>query len=646
VTFRPENPAIVQGDLSILLEVHSPRYEAARDALARFAELEKSPEHVHTYRVTPLSLWNAASAGMTAEQVVGALAEFAKYDVPQNVTADVTDFMGRWGRLRLLPASAPGGPLRLECSDDYLRRLLASDKRVAPLIAGRTIDGGFLVPLAHRGTLKQALLRVGYPVDDRAGFTPGARLDFTLRETMRSGLAFAVRPYQRDAVRAFLGGGDDAGGGHGVIALPCGAGKTVVALAAASMLKTRTLVITTSRPAVHQWMSEALDKTTLTEADVGEYSGACKEIRPFTVATYHVVARRNLRRRRNSQAPSPPASAAPTESPTGNDVGPAEAPAEFTHWGLFDAQDWGLIVYDEVHLLPAPVFRLTAQLQARRRLGLTATLIREDGLEGDVFSLIGPKRYDVPWKDMEQQGWIAQAACYEIRVPLPPERKIAYVTAGDQTEAFRIAADNPDKDEVVRELIDGHEGERVLVIGHYLSQLERLARVLSAPLLTGGTSTGERERHFDAFRAGKEKLLVLSRIGNFSIDLPQASVMIQVSGLFGSRQEEAQRLGRILRPKAGGATFYTLVSHDTREQDFGLHRQLFLTEQGYRYYVEDWRRPTPVEAKVVDGREAALPGDRDGGAAGSRARGPGPSHPEALPEAGPVGLLPPRSTGP
>jgi DNA excision repair protein ERCC-3 len=598
---RPDNAAIVQSDLSILLEVHAPRFEAARDAIAPFAELEKSPEHVHTYRVTPLSLWNAASAGLTPDAVLAALEEHARFDVPQNVRAEVREYMGRWGRLRLLPGGA-GAPLRLETDDEHLDRLLTSDKRVAPLLAGR--DGAaFLVPLAQRGSVKQALLRLGFPVDDRAGFTPGAALDFALRTTTRSGLPFALRDYQADAAHVFVEGAPGAAGGHGVIALPCGAGKTVVALAVAAALKTRTLVLTTGRPAAHQWIAEALDKTTLARADVGEYSGDLKEVRPFTVATYHVIAHRGR---------------------TGQ---------QYPHFALFDAQDWGLIVYDEVHLLPAPIFRITAEIQARRRLGLTATLVREDRKEGDVFSLIGPKRYDVPWKQMEAKGWVAAASCYEIRLDLPPLRKLAYATATDGAEAFRIAAENPDKEAVVKELCQGHAGDRILVIGHFLSQLERLARLLGAPLLTGATPTVERERHFDAFREGRERVLVLSRVGNFSIDLPQANVLIQTSGLFGSRQEEAQRLGRVLRPKTGGSTFYTLVSRDTSEQQYALHRQLFLTEQGYRYYVEDWRR---TDEAATGGQDAlaSTTGDHLDASPAPRALPPGPA------DGGPAPKLP------
>jgi DNA excision repair protein ERCC-3 len=603
---RSENPAIVQSDLSILLEVDGPRYEPARDAIAPFAELQKSPEHVHTYRITPLSLWNAASAGMSAAEVLAALDEYARFDVPQNVRADVTDLMSRWGALRLLPAAEPGGPVRLECLDKHVALRLAADKRTAVLFAGRDAEGRFLVDLARRGVLKQTLLRVGLPVDDRAGFAPGAPLPFALRTVTRAGEPFAPRDYQREAARIFVDGGAGSGGGHGVVVLPCGAGKTVVALAAAAALQTRTLVLTTSRAAVHQWVREALDKTTLTEADVGEYTGATRRVRPFTVATYHVVAHR-AGRRRNSAAPP-----ADGEAPAGPAPDDSAGLRDYSHFGLFDAQDWGLIVYDEVHLLPAPVFRMTAHIQARRRLGLTATLVREDRKEGDVFSLIGPKRYDVPWKQMEQQGWIAQASCYEIRLDLPPERKLAYSTAADGAEAFRIAAENPAKDEVVEELLAGHRGDRVLVIGHFIGQLERLARRLGAPLLIGETSTAERERHFDAFRAGDERVLVLSRVGNFSIDLPQANVLVQVSGLFGSRQEEAQRLGRVLRPKECGSTFYTLVSRGTSEQDYALHRQLFLTEQGYRFYVEDWTRAEDA-ADAQDGGATAE--DRPGGGA-------------------------------
>jgi DNA excision repair protein ERCC-3 len=559
---HPDNPLIVQSDLSVLVEVHAPRYAEARDALARFAELEKSPEHIHTYRISPLSLWNAATTGLTAAEVLATLEDFSKYDLPANVRAEVSEYLSRWGRLRLLPAPSEGEPLRLEVLDTQLATRLSGDDRLAPLLGGRLAAGAWAVPLGSRGTLKQALLRLGFPVDDQAGFTPGAPHDFALRTISRAGLPFSLRDYQEEAVRVFLKGGVGTAGGHGVVVLPCGSGKTLVGLAAAAALRTRTLVLTTSRPAAHQWMHEALDKTTLDEADVGEYTGTTKRIRPFTVATYHIVSHR----------------------------GRKGSGAEYPHYGLFDAADWGLILYDEVHLLPAPVFRITAQLQARRRLGLTATLVREDRKEGDVFSLIGPKRYDVPWKEMEARGYIAQAACYEIRLDLPEARQWAYATATDGHESFRIAAENPDKHLAVQELVKGHAGERILVIGHYVSQITELARRLKAPLLTGETSTAERERHFDAFREGKERLLVLSRVGNFSIDLPSASVLIQVSGLFGSRQEEAQRLGRILRPKEGTAIFYTLVTRGTVEQQYALHRQMFLTEQGYRYYIEEWTR--------------------------------------------------------
>ena len=557
-----DNALVVQSDLTVLAEVHAPRYEEARDALARFAELVKSPEHVHTYRISPLSLWNAATTGMTAAEVIDALEAHARYDLPSNVRSEVTEYLSRWGRLRLLPAPNPGEPLRLEVRDEQLAARMGSDDRLAPLLQGRLAPDVWAVPLGARGTLKQALLKLGFPVDDQAGFTPGAAHDFALREVTLGNQPFALRDYQAEAVRIFLQGGVGTAGGHGVVVLPCGAGKTVVGLATAAALKTRTLVLATSRPAARQWLREALDKTSLSEDDVGEYNGTTKRIRPFTVATYHIVSHR---RRKGSGG-------------------------EYPHYALFDSEDWGLIIYDEVHLLPAPVFRITAQLQARRRLGLTATLIREDGKEGDVFSLIGPKRYDVPWKEMEARGFIAQAACYEIRLDLPESRQWAYATATEGHEAFRIAAENPDKLLAALELVRGHAGERILVIGHYVSQVSELARRLKAPLLTGETSTAERERHFQAFRDGDERLLVLSRVGNFSIDLPSASVMIQVSGLFGSRQEEAQRLGRILRPKEGTAIFYTLVTRGTVEQQYALNRQLFLTEQGYRYYIEEWAR--------------------------------------------------------
>jgi DNA excision repair protein ERCC-3 len=550
-----ENPLIVQADKSILLEVHNPKYEEARDALARFAELEKSPDHLHTYRITPLSLWNAASSGVTAESVQQDLERLSKYPIPPNLLADVRESISRYGRIKLVKGGA-ADELELQVSDGMLGQLITHTKDVAKLLLP---GGGLRLVAENRGEIKQALIKVGYPVVDEAGFTQGEPLDFALRDTALSGKKFDLRHYQGDSVGAFMAGG----GGNGVICLPCGAGKTVVALAAAAKLKTKTLVLATNVTAVRQWMSEALDKTTLTPEQVGEYSGDKKEVKPFTVATYQIVTRRS-----------------------GD---------KFPHLQLFNAANWGLIVYDEVHLLPAPVFRFTAGLQARRRLGLTATLIREDGREGDVFALIGPKRYDVPWREMERAGFIAQATCTELRLPLPEGVKMAYATT-DARNRFNVAAQNPVKEGAVKVLLERHKGESILVIGQFLEQLRSLSAELKVPLITGETPQADRDALFGKFRSGEVPVLVVSKIGNFSIDLPDASVLIQISGTFGSRQEEAQRLGRVLRPKDKPASFYSLVTEDTVELDFAMKRQLFLTEQGYRYKIEDYHPVARPEA--------------------------------------------------
>jgi DNA excision repair protein ERCC-3 len=566
--FNPEGALVIQADRSVLLEVHAPRAREAAAALARFAELEKSPEHVHTYRLTPLSLWNAAAAGLGAPAIVAALAEHARYPLPQNVVTDVLEMVGRWGKLRLLPAlPGRGEGLHLQ-AEEGVRKLVSSTPAVAKLL--RPNGEGFLVDPKDRGSLKQQLVRLGWPVDDRAGFDDGAPLGLALRDPARSGKPFALRDYQRGAAEAFLSAA--AGGGHGVVVLPCGAGKTVVGMAVMQALSTQTLILVTSVVAARQWISELLDKTTLEAADVGEYHGEAKAVRPVTVATYNILTHR-------------------ARAAGGAEVNIAE---EFPHFQLFSARPWGLIVYDEVHLLPAPVFRMTAGIQAKRRLGLTATLVREDGKEGDVFSLIGPKRSDVPWKEMEEKGHIAQAACYEIRVDLAPPAKLDYAAAPPRAR-HRIAACNPKKREVVQKLLHDHRGDRVLVIGQYLDELHEIAGRHRAPIVTGATPEWEREERYAAFRAGEVPVLVVSRVANFSIDLPDANVCIQVSGSFGSRQEEAQRLGRILRPKAKGAFFYSVVTRETVEQEFAMHRQLFLCEQGYRYFIEDFE-PRGVEA--------------------------------------------------
>lgn len=547
-----EPPLIVQTDRTVLLETQHPGYEAARDRLARFAELEKSPEYVHFYKITPVSIWNAAALGETADDVLAWLVGNARFPIVPAVTAQIREWFRRYGLLRLLPGA--GDRLRLVADDAAVLAELAALPALAELLQVER-PGECSLPAGRRGDLKQALVKLGYPVDDRAGYRAGDTLAFGLRATTVGGRTFALRDYQQGAAAAFHAGGSDRGG-CGVVVLPCGAGKTVVGIAAMHLLQTNTLVLTTNTVAVRQWCREVLDKTDLGEAQVGEYTGEQKQIRPVTVATYQILTHRKGK------------------------LDP------FTHLDLFDRGGFGLIVYDEVHLLPAPVFRATAGIQARRRLGLTATLVREDGRADEVFSLIGPKRYELPWKLLERQGFLAPAFCTEVRVPLGAARQARYATAGARSQ-IRIAADNEAKADVVGALLATHRTDRVLVIGQYLEQLQHLAVVFRLPLITGQTPNAERERLYAAFRRGEVPRLLVSKVGNFAVDLPDANVAIQVSGTFGSRQEEAQRLGRVLRPKADGssARFYTLVSAGTREQEFAQKRQLFLTEQGYAYDI-------------------------------------------------------------
>jgi DNA excision repair protein ERCC-3 len=552
--YHPDNPCIVQSDHTILVEVHSPRYPEARDALAPFAELVKSPEHVHTYRITPLSIWNACAAGMVPQQIIDTLHAFAKYDVPPLVTRDIAEVAARYGICQL--RREPQG-LVLAVDKPALAEEFSRHREVAPFLASRLAPDAFLIDSAQRGRLKQALIKVGYPIEDLAGYRQGETLSLTLRSTTRTGLAFQLRPYQQEAADIFYASGT-ARGGAGVVLLPCGAGKTIVGLACMAQLQTSTLVLTTSVTASRQWLTEILDKTDLPEDAICEYNGQSKDIRPVTVATYNILTWR------------------------------AKHTDPFRHLALFDQRDWGLIIYDEVHLLPAPVFQVTASLQARRRLGLTATLVREDGREDDVFALIGPKKVDVPWKVLERQGWIATAQCHEIRVPMPEALRMEYAVAA-QRHKFRVASENPLKMSVVRDLLARHPDDQVLIIGMYVEQLQELAQALGITLLTGTTGQKRRDAVFEQFKAGTIRHLAVSKIANFAVDLPDATVAIQVSGTFGSRQEEAQRLGRILRPKAGAnqAYFYTIVSQDTVEQDFALKRQLFLCEQGYQYTIHD-----------------------------------------------------------
>jgi len=578
MAFNPSNPLVVQSDKSVLLEVNNDLYPEARDALARFAELEKSPEYIHTYRVTPLSLWNAAAAGMRGEEIIAALERFSKYDLPGSVRIDILETVSRYGRLKL---TRHGEGLLLSSGDQALIEEILRNKRLAPLIQSREDATSLQVDAANRGRLKQALIGFGYPAEDLAGYVQGAELPLALRNPALSGEPFELRPYQQGAVDVFHAGGGVTGG-SGVIVLPCGAGKTMVGMGALAALQTQTLILTPSTVAARQWIRELLDKTTLTEDQIGEYSGLDKQIRPVTIATYQIIT---YRKRRSD---------------------------DFPHFALFDQANWGLIIYDEVHLLPAPVFRITADLQARRRLGLTATLVREDGRQADVFSLIGPKKVDVPWKVLEKQGWIAEAECTEVRVPLPEEDRMAYALTPDD-EKYRVASCSPVKYPVLDALLAKHPDDNVLVIGMYLEQLDQVAAHLGAPLITGKTPVVEREKLFEQFRTGQVRLLVVSKVANFAIDLPDANVAIQISGTFGSRQEEAQRLGRILRPKRNGllAHFYSIVSRDTRDQDFAANRQLFLTEQGYQYNIlyahelEDYQPPV-LAAQFQQARLHAL----------------------------------------
>ncbi len=564
-------PITIQADRTVWLEIRHPEYERARDALARFADLERSAGPIHVYRITPLSVWNAAALGLHAEQILAELERFSGGHVPERLRQDVQAWAARYGRLRL---ELGDGRLWLVAEDPALLAWVAAQSVVAPFLTRPGAPQGDRVEVEPwaRGHLKQALLYLGYPVEDTAGYIEGARLDLRLRPTSRAtGEPFRLRPYQEEAVEAFLQAGS------GVVLLPCGAGKTIVGLGVMARLQTATLIIATSTVAARQWIAEILDKTDLSPDQVGEYTGHRKQIRPVTVATYQILTHRPRR-----------------------DFG-EDLLRQFPHFRLFNALDWGLIIYDEVHLLPAPVFRITAHLQARRRLGLTATLVREDGLEREVFALIGPKRYEAPWRELEARGWIAAVECHEIRVPMEPEDRLRYATA-EEGERYRLAATNRAKEPVIRQLLEKHREDTVLIIGQYLDQLTRIARAIRAPLITGRTPVAERERLFDQLRRGEIRRLVVSRVGNFAVDLPDANVLIQVSGTFGSRQEEAQRLGRILRPKRNGvlAHFYTLVTRDTVDQDYAARRQLFLTEQGYRYEILEAEELPAYRPAVAD----------------------------------------------
>lgn len=550
-------PLIIQSDASLLMDVHDPGFEEARAALAPFAELEKSPEHMHTYRLSPLSLWNAASAGIAADDVLATLERFGRFPIPDNVRFFIGETISRFGKIKLRETDVHN-QLFLDVPESAVRQELMNNKRVQKLLQPYDMDdrSGFLVALYDRGTVKQELIQIGYPVQDEAPLLSGEPMDVVLRGRTRSGGPFSVRDYQQEAASAFYGLGQP-GTGFGTVVLPCGAGKTIVGMKAMELVAANTLILTTNVAAVHQWIDELLDKTELTEEEIGEYSGDRKIIRPVTIATYQILVWRK------------------------------DKSEEFPHFSIFRERQWGLIIYDEVHLLPAPVFRVTAEIQAVRRLGLTATLVREDGREADVFSLVGPKRYDVPWKELEQKGWIAEANCYEIRIDLPEELKLDYAGA-DKRGKFRVASENPRKIEITQQIIANHREDSIMVIGQYLSQLAEVAKALNAPIITGKTPNKEREEIYAAFRSGSVQVIVVSKVANFAIDLPDASVAIQISGTFGSRQEEAQRLGRILRPKEKNSYFYSVISRYTTEETFAANRQKFLTEQGYKYHIEIW----------------------------------------------------------
>ena len=601
-----DNPLIIQSDRTLLLDVHAPLANDCRNDLIPFAELEKSPEHLHTYRLTPLSLWNATSAGFTPEDAIKVLEKYARYDVPQSVVFWIQETAGRFGKLKIVPGPKMQVPLKPtevfseettytgQMIEEQFLYLVASSKPIfleisanpnlkkyiSPCEYDEFVENGnveltedekkycFLLKLTDRGTIKQELLKILWPVKDEVQLEDGEPLDFSLKETTSDGKKLEIRNYQKEAAKAIVGN-RGPGTGFGTIVLPCGAGKTVVGMTVMDMLKTSTLIITTNISAVHQWINELLDKSNLTPDMIAEYTGESKTIKQVTVATYQILTWR------------------------------PEKDGPYPHFSIFKERPWGLIIYDEVHMLPAPVFRVVAELQAVRRVGLTATLVREDGCEGFVFSLVGPKRYDVPWKELEHSGWIATAECIELRLDLPNSNEIEYAVAGAR-EKYRIASENVTKETVVQQLIKKFPDDKILVIGQYLSQLDKLSKLLDAPIITGKTPNAERDKIYNDFRSGKIKVLVVSKVANFAIDLPDASMAIQVSGTFGSRQEEAQRLGRILRPKERTSRFFTLITRNTVEEDFGSNRQKFLAEQGYAYKIIRYTEESDLDEITLD----------------------------------------------
>lgn len=573
-----ENPLVIQSDRTLMLDVHSPRAEECRNALIPFAELERSPEHWHTYRVTALSLWNASSVGFTPEKVISMLKDFSRYDVPQSVEVWIQETGERFGKIRLVPGPVHEKKendkiikdeyLYLVCQSPYiymqiehngpLKKQLIPCDYVQPENSPVQVSDDekrfcFMLNLTDRGTIKQNLLALNWPVKDDVPLIDGEPMEISLRETTSSGKKFEIREYQKGAAQALVGD-KGPGTGFGTIVLPCGAGKTIVGMTLMSMLKTNTLIVTTNISAVHQWIDELVDKTSLTRDQIAEYTGENKEVKAVTVATYQVLTWR------------------------------PEKTGPYPHFSLFRSRNWGLIIYDEVHMLPAPVFRVAAELQAVRRVGLTATLVREDGCEGNVFSLVGPKRYDVPWKELERDKWIAKAECIEVRISMPEELKFQYVVASKR-EQTKLSATNPVKLQIVKELVEKFTDDKILIIGQYLDQLDSIAKMLNVPIITGKTKNSVRDEIYTDFRQGKINTLVVSKVANFAIDLPDASMAIEVSGVFGSRQEEAQRLGRLLRPKERTAKFFTVVSRDTVDEEFGTKRQKFLGEQGYAYRI-------------------------------------------------------------
>lgn len=601
-----DNPLIIQSDRTLLLDVHAPLANDCRNDLIPFAELEKSPEHLHTYRLTPLSLWNATSAGFTPEDAIKVLEKYARYDVPQSVVFWIQETAGRFGKLKIVPGPKMQVPLKPtevfseettytgQMIEEQFLYLVASSKPIfleisanpnlkkyiSPCEYDESVENAcveltedekkycFLLKLTDRGTIKQELLKILWPVKDEVQLEDGEPLDFSLKETTSDGKKLEIRNYQKEAAKAIVGN-RGPGTGFGTIVLPCGAGKTVVGMTVMDMLKTSTLIITTNISAVHQWINELLDKSNLTPDMIAEYTGESKTIKQVTVATYQILTWR------------------------------PEKDGPYPHFSIFKERPWGLIIYDEVHMLPAPVFRVVAELQAVRRVGLTATLVREDGCEGFVFSLVGPKRYDVPWKELEHSGWIATAECIELRLDLPNSNEIEYAVAGAR-EKYRIASENVTKEAVVQQLIKKFPDDKILVIGQYLSQLDKLSKLLDAPIITGKTPNAERDKIYNDFRSGKIKVLVVSKVANFAIDLPDASMAIQVSGTFGSRQEEAQRLGRILRPKERTSRFFTLITRNTVEEDFGSNRQKFLAEQGYAYKIIRYTEESDLDEITLD----------------------------------------------